>query len=169
MLGVAADVSFGLSDINHNGKVYFDQLLSTLRSETSGSIYGFAQLYATVGFGPFSDTFTVNILPDITFFSFSTSCADPVLAHADGQDTRDASLDLPTGTLILNIGPFSNDRLLGATDGNDDVPFPDRSRHHAGYLQDSSFGYGNKQAYDDVTGIYANGGRGTTSSPSTPV
>ncbi len=158
--GVGANVDFGFSDLNHNGKVYLDQLTNGCALDVSGQIYAFAQAYVTISYFIGSSTFTINIIPDITIFSFDTSCQTPELAHIStgmGEDTG-----IPAGTLILNVGPYSNDRLPGASAGDNSVSV---SQINPGEMQVSGFGltqnYGTGNGNESaVQGIYADGQSG---------
>src|SRR5207302_1191239 len=115
---LGSEVRFQFTDPNHNGKIYLNQLETPCALVESGDVYAQAQAFVTIGVSIFSVTFTIDITPKITLFSFTTSCQPPVLAHFDGQDSRDSALGVPAGTLVLNVGPYSDLRLPGASDGS---------------------------------------------------
>ena len=165
-LVVGSNLSFGFADLNDDGKVYLQQILSDCAFEESGNVFFQLNFEFTVGISFLSYTIQVPIVPEITLFSFSNDCATQELAHYSTDMGQDAGI--PVGTLILNTGPDSGDRQSGAGGGNDFVTVAPVTGK-PGVLQVSGFGTsqdygpgqtdvnGNPDPSYPITGIYASG------------
>ena len=121
-----------------------------------------ADFLITFGISIFSYTITIPIVPHATLFSFSNTCSQLELAHFSTDTGEDAGI--PIGTLILNTGSYSGDRLSGASGGDDNVTVTQISpgvMQVVGFGVTQKFGTGQKDANGNaepaVTGIYADG------------
>ncbi|MEU9688884.1 calcium-binding protein [Amycolatopsis japonica] len=82
--GVGLTVSFLWNDPNHDGKFRITEFLQTALNNpiclftVSGRLYVFLKLYVTVGFGPFSVSFSFTIV-DVTLLDFTATpnCTPP--------------------------------------------------------------------------------------------
>ncbi len=163
-LVVGSNLSFGFADLNDDGKVYLQQILSDCAFEESGNVFFQLNFEFTVGISFLSYTIQVPIVPAVTLFSFSNDCATQELAHYSTDTGQDAGIAV--GTLILNTGPFSGDRQSGAGGSNDFVTVAPVTGK-PGVLQVSGFGTsqdygpgqtdvnGNPDPSYPITGIYA--------------
>jgi Ca2+-binding RTX toxin-like protein len=82
--GLGLDVSFLWNDPNHDGKFRISEFLQVALNNpiclfsVSGRLYVFLKLYVTIGFSPFSVSFSFTIV-DVTLLDFSATpdCAPP--------------------------------------------------------------------------------------------
>ncbi|MEV6876180.1 calcium-binding protein [Amycolatopsis sp. NPDC051128] len=82
--GVGLTVSFLWNDPNHDGKFRITEFLQTVLNNpiclftVSGRLYVFLKLYVTIGFGPFSVSFSFTIV-DVTLLDFTATpnCTPP--------------------------------------------------------------------------------------------
>jgi Ca2+-binding RTX toxin-like protein len=159
---LGSNLNFGFADLNHDGEVYLDQIESACAFQESGDVYVKADFLVTFGISIFSYTVDIPIVPAVTLFSFSSTCAPLELAHFSTGTGEDAGI--PAGTLILNTGKYSGDRQSGASGGDNFVTV---TQVKPGVMQVAGFGttqdYGTGQVDGNgnpepaVTGIYADG------------
>ena len=163
---LGSTVNFGFADLNHNGEVYLQQVLTQCAFEESGDVFVKADFLLTFGISIFSYTIDIPVVPAVTLFSFSNNCATQQLAHYSTDTGEDAGI--PVGTLILNTGPYSGDRQSGASGGDDFVQVTPVSGKPGVY---QVAGFGTSQDYGPgqtdvngqpepsypITGIYASG------------
>jgi hypothetical protein len=162
-----ADILAHWKDDDHDGKVYLDELLTNLDQgpecvfDLTGELSLQMFFFLDVFLGP---SITIPVVPSITLFSFDNDCPPlppPELAHfSDGNDLDYLGQKIPSGTLVLNIGPFAGQRQPGISKDGDE-------RMHVYENQPGVFtvtGFGQSKDYGDaqhpVSAIYGDAGIG---------
>ncbi|HEV3082685.1 MAG TPA: hypothetical protein VGY66_23075, partial [Gemmataceae bacterium] len=134
--------------------------------DVTGTIDAFLHAFVSVGFDtPFgfvgwSDDYTIA---DVKL-TFSSSCngmdgnPQPTLGHVSTGSGEDAGI--PTGYLILDMGPFAHDRGVGDTSDDDESFSVTHTSGSAGNETVQIAGEGSTQQFSGVKGIWAEGGDG---------
>jgi hypothetical protein len=173
--GIDATIKFTPNDPDGDGRLRPQEIIDDLKMgpfclfNTEGKITAGLDAFVKVGFDtPFGFTGWSKdyTIAQTTLLDYSSGCMtgvdanpQPTLGHLSTGMGADAGI--PTGYLVLNMGPFAGDRGVGDTsDGNETFAVS----HLGGAANDESLqidGMGSTSGpFKHVKGIYAEGGNG---------
>jgi Ca2+-binding RTX toxin-like protein len=122
--GLGLTVSFLWNDPNHDGKFRISEFLQTALNNpiclfsVSGRLYVFLKLYITIGFGPFSVSFSFTIV-DVTLLDFTaTPNCTPPPPKLGGLSNDGTTLVVYAGALALHANDLRGNDAYDS-DGED--------------------------------------------------